>query len=72
MILKSGKNKMYYYCTNYFKKKCTSYSIEKTKQENMILDELKVEKITRDYLYEKVNVIYINNNKTINIEYKKQ
>ena len=36
----------------------------------MILDELKFKKITRNYLYEKVNVIYINNDKTINIEYK--
>lgn len=50
MILKSGKNKKYYYCTNYFKKKCTSHSIEKTKLEEMILEELKIDEITRNYL----------------------
>lgn len=70
MILKGGKNKKYYYCTNYFKKKCTSHSIEKTKLEKMILEELKLGEITRNYLYEKVNVIYINNDKTIGIGYK--
>ena len=70
MILKGGKNKKYYYCTNYFKKKCTSHSIEKTKLEEMILEELKIDEITRNYLYEKVNAIYINNDKTISINYK--
>lgn len=70
MLLKGSKNKKYYYCTNYFKKKCTSHSIEKTKLEKIILEELKVEQIRRNYLYEKVNTIYINNDKTINIEYK--
>ena len=70
MILKGGKNKKYYYCTNYFKKKCTSHSIEKTKLEEMILEELKIDEITRNYLYEKVNAFYINNDKTISINYK--
>lgn len=55
MCLKSGKNKHYYYCTNYFKKKCTSHSIEKMKLEKMILEELKNDELTRNYLYEKVN-----------------
>lgn len=72
MISKSGKNKSYYYCTNYFKKKCTSHSIEKTKLEKMILEGLKVDEITRNNLYKKVNVIYINDNKTISIDYKKE
>ena len=67
MILKGGKNKKYYYCTNHFKKKCTSHSIEKTKLEEMILEELKIDEITRNYLYEKVNAIYINNDKTITV-----
>lgn len=70
MLLKGGKNKKYYYCTNYFKKNCTSHSIEKAKLEKMILEELKIDEITRKYLYKKVNAIYINNDKTINIEYK--
>lgn len=70
MILKVGKNKNYYYCTNYFKKKCTSHSIEKTKLEKMILERLQIDEITRNYLYEKVNAIYIDNDKTIDIEYK--
>ena len=70
MRLKKGKNKLYYYCTNYFNKKCTSHSIEKSKLEKMILEELKVDKITRNYLYEKVKVIYINDDKTANIDYK--
>jgi len=70
MRLKNGKNKSYYYCTNYFNKKCTSHSIEKTKLEEMILEKLKVKDITRRYLYEKVKTIYINDNKTINIDYK--
>ena len=39
MLLKGSKNKKYYYCTNYFKKKCTSHSIEKTKLEKIILEE---------------------------------
>lgn len=30
----------------------------------------KIDEITRKYLYEKVNIIYISNDKTINIEYK--
>lgn len=55
---------------NYFNKKYTSYSIEKTKLERMILEELKVDEIARNYLYEKVNVIYINNDKTISTDYK--
>ena len=70
MHLKKGKNKSYYYCTNYFNKKCTSHSIEKGKLEKMILEELKVDEITRNYLYEKVKVIYINDDKTISINYK--
>ena len=36
------------------KKKCTSHSIEKTKLEKMILEELKIDEITRNYLYENV------------------
>lgn len=36
----------------------------------MILEELKVDEIARNYLYEKVNVIYINNDKTISTDYK--
>ena len=36
----------------------------------MILEELKIDEITRNYLYEKVNAIYINNDKTISINYK--
>ena len=36
----------------------------------MILEELKVDEITRNYLYEKVKVIYINDDKTISINYK--
>ncbi len=70
MYLKKGKNKSYYYCKNYFNKKCTSHSIEKGKLEKMILEELKVDEITRNYLYEKVKVIYINDDKTISINYK--
>lgn len=64
------KNKSYYYCNNYFNKKYTSYSIEKAKLERTILEKLKVDEIARNYLYEKVNVIYINNDKTISIDYK--
>ena len=70
MHLKKGKNKSYYYCTNYFNKKCTSHSIEKTKLEEMILEKLKLNKITRSYLYESVKTIYINDDKTISIDYK--
>jgi hypothetical protein len=33
----------------------------------MILEKLKVDKIIRNYLYEKVNAIYTNDDKTINI-----
>ena len=36
----------------------------------MILEELKINEITRNYLYEKVDVIYINTDKTINVQYK--
>ena len=70
MILKGGKNKKYYYCANYFKKMCTSHSIEKTKLEKMICEELKIDKITRNHLYKKINVIYVEDDKTINIQYK--
>lgn len=70
MHLKKGKNKSYYYCTNYFNKKCTSHSIEKTKLEEKILEKLKVNEITRSYLYERVKSIYINDDKTISIDYK--
>lgn len=70
MCLKNGKNKDYYYCTNYFKKMCTSHSIEKTRLEQMILEELKTDEIKRKYLYEKINAIYINDDKTISIDYK--
>lgn len=72
MISKIGKNKSYCYCINYSKKKCTSNSGEKTKPEKMILEELKIDKITRNNLYKKVNVIYIIDNKTIIIDYKKE
>ena len=34
------------------------------------LSSLNLIDIRRNYLYEKVNTIYINNDKTINIEYK--
>jgi len=70
MRLKNGKNKYYYYCTNYFKKKCTSHLIEKMKLKKMILEELKIDELTRNYLYEKVNAFYINEDKTISIDYK--
>ena len=72
MHLKKGKSKSYYYCTNYFNKKCTSHSIEKTKLEEMILEKLKLNKITRSYLYESVKTIYINDDKTISIDYKER
>ena len=34
------------------------------------MKDLKIYEITRNYLYENVIAIYINNTKTINIEYK--
>ena len=36
----------------------------------MILEKLKANELTRNYLYEKVKNIYINDNKTISIDYK--
>lgn len=36
----------------------------------MILEKLKLNQITRSYLYERVKTIYINDDKTISIDYK--
>ena len=49
---------------------CTSHSIEKTKLEKMICEELKIDEITINLLYKKINVIYVGDDKTINIQYK--
>ena len=40
------------------------------KLEKMILEELKIDELTRNYLYGKVNAFYINEDKTISIDYK--
>ena len=52
-------------------KNVQAIQLKKQKLERMILEELKVDEIARNYLYEKVNVIYyINNDKTISANYK--
>lgn len=36
----------------------------------MILEELKINEVKRNFLYEKVNAIYINEDKSVKIDYK--
>lgn len=78
MILKGGKNKKYYYCTNYFKKKCTSHSVERSKLYDEVLQIINDNKglnitnkeLNDSLLYGLIDVIYINEDKSVKIIFK--
>lgn len=83
MYLKKGKNKEYYYCKNYFRKKyCSNHSIEKEKLYEEVLNQINIKKlddkpikkITRNVICNYVHDVYIYENKTVNVimKYEKE
>ena len=72
MIIKKSKNKVYYYCTEYYQNKnCeNSKSIEKEKLIALVMNKLNFKEITRLELENKVKYIYIGKDNNIKIEYK--
>lgn len=79
LYLKKGKNKKYYYCKNYIKNsKCTSHSIEQERlydEVTQIINDSKVlnittEKLDNSLLSEFIDVIYINEDKSVKIIFK--
>ena len=79
LYLKKGKNKKYYYCKNYIKNsKCTSHSVEQEKLYDeviQIINDNKDLNITNKelhdtLLYRLIDVIYINEDKSVKIIFK--
>ena len=79
LYLKKGKNKKYYYCKNYIKNsKCTSHSVEQEKLYDeviQIINDSKGLNITNEelddtLLYEFIDIIYINEDKSVKIIFK--
>lgn len=79
VYLKNGKNKKYYYCKNYIKhSKCTSHSVEREKLYNEVLQIINENKglnitdkeLNDSLLYRLIDVIYINEDKSVKIIFK--
>ena len=79
LYLKNGKNKKYYYCKNYIKhSKCTSHSVEREKLYNEVLQIINENKglnitdkeLNDSLLYRLIDVIYINEDKSVKIIFK--
>lgn len=79
LYLKKGKNKKYYYCKNYIKNsKCTSHSVEREKLYDEVLQIINDNKglnitdkeLNDSLLYRLIDVIYINEDKSVKIIFK--
>lgn len=77
LIIRKSKNQVYYYCSSYIKNKsCLKYSINKKKLEQIVVKELNnllsinLEKLDRKILNKYINMIYVIDKESINIEFK--
>ena len=77
MTLRKAKDKEYYYCTSYVRNgKCTNHSIRKDKLYDIVLDTIRIKykdisEINLNVLLDLIDYIKINDNKTIDIIYKR-
>lgn len=80
MYIKKGKNKEYYYCKSYLTNGiCTNHSIEKNKLYNEILEKMnlrnienkKIKNLTRTRIVKYIDNIFIHNDKSIEIIFKR-
>lgn len=72
MVKRSSKGKVYYYCSNYYRKKSceTNKSISRSILDELIKKELNITDITRLELENKVKYIYIDKDKNVKIDFK--
>ena len=72
MVKRSSKGKVYYYCSNYYRKKSceNNKSVSRSILDELIKKELNITDITRLELENKVKCIYIDKNKNVKIDIK--
>ena len=72
MIKQTSKEKVYYYCSNYYRNKTceNNESISENKLIEIINEKLNLSNITRLELENKVKCIYIDKNKNVKIDIK--
>lgn len=72
MIRQTSKEKVYYYCSNYYRNKTceNNESISENKLIEIINEKLNLSNITRLELENKVKCIYIDKNKNVKIDIK--
>ena len=72
MVKRSSKEKVYYYCSNYYRKKnCeNNRSISRSILDELIKKELKITDITRLNINNNIKYIYVVSNDKIEIIYK--
>lgn len=72
MIKRTSKERVYYYCSNYYRNKTceNNESISEHKLIEIINEKLNLSNITRLELENKVKCIYIDKNKNVKIDIK--
>lgn len=72
MVKRSSKGKVYYYCSNYYRKKnCeNNRSISRSILDELIKKEIKITDITRLNIDNNIKYIYVISNDKIEVEYK--
>ena len=72
MAKRSSKGKVYYYCSNYYRKKSceNNKSVSRSILDELIKKELNITDITRLELENKVKYIYIDKDKNVKIDFK--
>lgn len=72
MIKRTSKEKVYYYCSNYYRNKTceNNESISENKLIEIINEKLNLSNINRLELENKVKCIYIDKNKNVKIDFK--
>ena len=72
MVKRSSKGKVYYYCSNYYRKKSceNNKSVSRSILDELIKKELNITDITRLELENKVKYIYIDKDKNVKIDFK--
>ena len=72
MVKRSSKGKVYYYCSNYYRKKSceNNKSLSRSILDELIKKELKITDITRLNIDNNIKYIYVVSNDKIEVEYK--
>lgn len=72
MLKRSSKGKVYYYCSNYYRKKSceNNKSLSRSILDELIKKELKITDITRLNIDNNIKYIYVVSNDKIEVEYK--